>query len=369
MIVIAPDKFKGSLTAAEAAEAIRRGVVSVSANAQCELCPMADGGEGTVDVFLQRGASRKSIRVRGPLGEPVDAAFALQATTAILEMSSASGLGLLQPSQYDPIHADTFGTGQLIEAALNAGAKHIIVGIGGSATNDAGIGMLRALGTRFLDEAGHEIRDSILAYRNLATIDLHGLDSRIARTVIEVAVDVDNPLCGPSGAARTYAAQKGASAKQIDELDATLEHVANVAARAIGRDYSNVAGAGAAGGLGFALVAFLGAKIERGVQIVARECGLDTLLDRATLCMTGEGKIDAQTLHGKTIDGVATLAHERGVPVIAFGGSVEKDAARELENRGVKVVPITPAGTSIETSMQCAATFLQEAAERTFAAA
>src|SRR5579862_3802909 len=319
-VVIAPDKFKGSLTATEAARAIARGVLIGVPRTECALCPMADGGEGTVDVFLERGAVRKVTRVCGPLGAPVDAIFALNGDTAILEMARASGLGLLEPSQYDPIHTDTFGTGELIRAALDVGAKHLIVGIGGSSTNDAGTGMLRALGVRFLDEHGRDIEGGILSYERLGAIDLRDFDSRIRRTVIEVAVDVDNPLCGPDGATFTFAAQKGAASKQLEQLDRTLAHIADVVAQTIVQDYRNAPGAGAAGGLGFALLAFLGAGMEPGVQLIARECGLEELLIGAKLCMTGEGKIDQQTLHGKTVDGVAKMAQERDVPVIAFAG-------------------------------------------------
>ena len=363
-IVIAPDKFKGSLTATEAAQAIRRGVLSAAPDAQCRLCPMADGGEGTVDVFLERGATRKVARVRGPLGTPVDAAFALDNDTAILEMAGASGLGLLERSQYDPAHTDTFGTGQLIEAALDAGARRLIIGIGGSATNDAGTGMLRALGVRFLDKQGVAIDGGILDYERLETIDPSGIDERIAKVAIEVAVDVDNPLCGPNGATRTFAAQKGATPDQIERLDHVLGHIADVADRALSHDYRNAPGAGAAGGLGFALMAFLDAKMQPGVQLIARECGLDKLLTGATLCMTGEGKIDLQTLHGKTVDGVAKLASERGVAVVAFGGAVEKDAAERLAQRGIEVVAIAPPGTPIEESMRSAARFLEAAAKQ-----
>ena len=193
-VVIAPDKFKGSLTATQAARAIQRGVLCTVPDAECVLCPMADGGEGTVDVFLERGAHREVAHVLGPLGTFVDATYAVAQDTAILEMSSASGLDLLAPGDYDPLDADTFGTGQLIRAALDAGTRHMIVGLGGSATNDVGTGMLRALGVRFLDEAGGELRGGMLSYERLASIDLARLDSRLAQSRIEAAVDVDNPL-------------------------------------------------------------------------------------------------------------------------------------------------------------------------------
>ena len=323
---------------------------------------MADGGEGTVDTFVERGARRLSARVSGPRGHPVAAAFALQADTAILEMSSASGLQLLEPSQRDPTRTTTFGTGELILAALDSGARRLIVGIGGSATNDAGTGMLRALGVRFLDGDGRAIAGDVLDYERLASIDRRNLDERLQSTAIEVACDVDNPLCGPTGATRTFAAQKGATPEQIEHLERVLSRVARVAAEAFGRDRSGVPGAGAAGGLGFAFDAFLGGRLERGVDIIARACGLETLLAGAALCLTGEGKIDMQTLHGKTVDGVARLAAAHGVRTIAFGGKVDGDAAAVFTARGVECLPIAPAGTPPEESISQAAEFLERAA-------
>jgi glycerate kinase len=294
---------------------------------------MADGGEGTVAVFLEAGAQPCAMHVRGPLGDPVEAVFALRDDgTAIIEMATASGLVLLPPERYDPLHADTFGTGQLIGAALDAGARRILVGIGGSATNDAGTGMLRSRGVRFLKADGSEIGAGIAEYAALREIDTSRLDSRLGQTSVAVACDVDNPLTGPTGASFTYAAQKGASAQQIELLDRVLAHIADVAARTLGRDLRDVPGAGAAGGLGFALIAFLNARMERGVELIARERNLPHLLDGATLCATGEGRIDAQTLHGKTVLGVAELASLRGVPTVAFGGGVDAATARVLED-------------------------------------
>ncbi len=361
-IVVAPDKFKGSLTASQASRAIAAGAERAAPSAECKLCPMADGGEGTVDTFVERGASRVSARVRGPRGTPVAAAFALQGDAAILEISSASGLQLLEKDQRDPTRTNTFGTGQLILAALDAGASRLIVGIGGSATNDVGIGMLRALGARFLDEGEREIDGDVLDFERLASIDVRGLDERLKSAKIEVACDVDNPLCGPNGATRTFAPQKGATPAQIEQLERVVRHVARVAAATLGRDRSDVPGAGAAGGLGFAFDAFLGARLERGVDIIARACGLDSLLSNASLCLTGEGKIDLQTLHGKTVDGVARLAAKHGVRTIAFGGSVDDDAAAALRKRGVEVVTIAPPGTSTDESIRHAAAFLERAA-------
>ena len=323
---------------------------------------MADGGEGTVNVFLERGAERKVARVRGPRGELVDAVYAGDGETAILEMSSASGLGLLDRAQYDPTQTSTFGTGELIRAALDGGARRIVMGIGGSATNDAGTGMLRALGVRFLDAAGTEIDGGILEFARLDSIDLDRLDPRIAKTAVEVAVNVNNPLCGPDGATNTFAAQKGATPGQIEQLERVLRRIAEISTRTLGRDESDVPGAGAAGGLGFALVAFLGAKLQPGVRLIARESGLDELLDGATLCLTGEGKIDLQTLHGKTVYGVALIAREHKVPAIAFGGTVDPEAKKRLAQIGVEVVGISPAGIPLEESIRSAAALLEAAA-------
>lgn len=362
-MVIAPDKFKGSLSATQAARAIERGVLKARPEARCELCPMADGGEGTVDVFLERGAERKVARVHGPRGALVDAVYAAEGETAILEMSSASGLGLIDRSQYDPTLTSTFGTGELIRAALNGGATRIVMGIGGSATNDAGTGMLRALGVRFLDASGAETGSEILALSRLESIDVSELDARVAKRTIEVAVDVDNPLYGPDGATHTFAAQKGATPEQIEHLEGVLRRIAQISARTLGRDESNVPGAGAAGGLGFALVAFLGAKLLPGVRLIARECGLDDLLEGATLCLTGEGKIDLQTLHGKTVYGVAQIAREHNVPTIAFGGAVDPEAKKRLAQLGIRVAGISPAGMPLEESIRLAATLLETAAQ------
>lgn len=323
---------------------------------------MADGGEGTVDVFLDRGATRKIAHVHGPLGKVVEAVYALNDGTAILEMASASGLGLLERSEYDPMRADTFGTGELIRAALDAGAQRLILGIGGSATSDAGVGMLRALGVRFLDAAGSVLGTSIASYEGLATIDRQGLDPRLTEASIRVAVDVDNPLTGNHGAARTFAPQKGASDQEIVLLDRVAKHIADVVERTLHRDFRDTAGAGAAGGLGFALLAFLGAQLEPGVTLIAQEVHFDDLLHDATLCITGEGKIDEQTLHGKTVSGVGDLARARHVPVIAFGGVVDPAVVERLEQRGITAVQISPEGMPIDEAMRRGAELLEATA-------
>jgi glycerate kinase len=323
---------------------------------------MADGGEGTVDAFLAMGAQRHVVLVSGPTGEPVNAVFATLESTAILEMASASGLTLIPKQRRDPTKTTTYGTGEMIRAALDGGASRMIIGVGGSATDDAGVGMLRALGVRFYDEQGDELDRTIVDFERLHHIDVSGLDGRLEKTGIEVASDVDNPLCGPHGATYTFAAQKGASPSEIEHLERILRRIAVVSEKTLGRDYSEEPGAGAAGGLGFALIAFLGAHLTSGVELVAREAGLDRYLEGARLCLTGEGSIDEQTLHGKTIDGVVGIANEHGVPVIAFGGAVDTKTAAVLEKRGARVVKIAPPGTSKEESIAKAAEFLERAA-------
>jgi glycerate kinase len=363
-VVIAPDKFKGSLTASQAAAAIERGLRRAIPALEVRVIPMADGGEGTVDAFLATGARAERHRVMGPLGESVDAVFALDGSTAIVEMSAASGLELISRDERDALRADSFGTGELLRLALDAGARRIVVGIGGSATNDAGAGMLRALGVRLLDAAGDELPPGGAALPRLARIDLAALDARIAAATIEVAADVDNPLCGPNGASAIFGPQKGAGPEDVRVLDAALGHFADVAARTLGVDRRNEPGAGAAGGMGFALRAFLGATLRAGVDIVADLRGLGAALKMADAAYTGEGSIDGQTLAGKTVAGVARLAHSAGVGrIVAFGGRVEAAAAHALcERYGVVTIAIADPDVPRERAMREAAMLLERAA-------
>jgi glycerate kinase len=302
--------------------------------------------------------------VRGPLGDPIAATFALDGDAAIVEMSAASGLLLIAPERRGALHATTFGTGELIAAALGAGAKRILVGIGGSATNDAGAGMLAALGVRFLDASGTPLRPGGAALAELVTIDMSGLDARLKSVAIDAASDVDNPLCGPNGASAIFGPQKGASPAEVLALDRALAHFADVAAITLGADHRNEAGAGAAGGLGFALRAFLGARLRPGVEIVAELRGLPQALRGANAVFTGEGSIDEQTLAGKTVAGVARLARAAGVSeIVAFGGRVDPDAARALRERdGVTTVALAEEGYTVERAMREAATLLERAA-------
>lgn len=315
---------------------------------------MADGGDGTVDVFLDAGWKRRTASVHDALGRPIEARFALEGTRAVVELASASGLALLAAGERDPWHADTLGTGELIRAALDAGAREIVVGVGGSATNDAGIGMLRALGAR---------TEPTQALHGIRKIDLSGLDSRLAETKLLVASDVDNPLCGPTGASAVFGPQKGASRDDVARLDAALAQTADAMEEELGRDLREEPGAGAAGGAGFALLA-IGAKIRAGVEIVADLCGLLKALDGADLCVTGEGAIDAQTLHGKTIAGVGRYASRAGVPVVALAGAIDAEAETDLWKLGIACMPVAARPMSLEDAMRATETLLSAAAAR-----
>nr|WP_242697898.1 glycerate kinase [Bordetella holmesii] len=323
-IVIAPDSFKESLSAADAARAIERGVKQACPGAHTVLVPMADGGEGTVEAVLAAtGGQARQTRVRDALGRDTLAQWGwLDDATAVIEMASAAGLEGIAAAQRDPLGADTYGVGQLILAALDDGARTLILGLGGSATTDGGSGMLRALGARFLDAQGKEIAPGGAALQTLARIDLDGLDARLASLDVHVACDVDNPLCGPQGAAHVFGPQKGANPQQVAQLDAALGQLATIAHHTLGHDHRDTAGAGAAGGLGFAAHAFLRARFRPGVELVAERGGLAQALQGATLAFTGEGRMDAQTLRGKTPAGVARLAQQAGVPVVALAGSL-----------------------------------------------
>lgn len=323
-IVIAPDSFKESVSAPDAAAAIARGVKAAFPGAHTVCIPMADGGEGTVQAVLAAaGGQARQRTVNDALGHKVDAVWGLlDDGTAIIEMAAAAGLELIPPSKRDPLRASSHGVGELILAALDAGARHIILGLGGSATNDAGAGMLTALGLRLLDKEGRSLPPGGGALGQLASIDARGLDARLADVRIDIASDVDNPLCGPQGASHIFGPQKGATPEQVNALDDMLSHFADVCARQLGSDRRDEAGAGAAGGLGFAAKTFLNAQFRPGVDIVAELGGLAAAMEGATLAFTGEGRMDAQTLRGKTPAGVARIARQAGVPVVALAGSL-----------------------------------------------
>ena len=324
-IVIAPDSFKDSLSAQGVADAIALGLAQVWPDALLVKCPMADGGEGTVESILAAcEGERRRTQVRGPLGATVEAAWGWlpQSHTAIIEMAEASGLQLVPPGQRDACSSSTYGTGELIRAALDEGADRVILAIGGSATNDAGAGAMQALGVVLLDDQGQPLPPGGLALANLSRIDLRDLDPRLAQISFEIAADVDNPLCGSHGASVVFGPQKGATAQQVQALDRALGHFAEHCARALTKDVRDEPGSGAAGGLGFAAKAFLGAQFRTGVDVVAQLTGLAEAVSGADLVITGEGRFDAQTLRGKTPFGVARIARQHGVPVVVIAGTL-----------------------------------------------
>lgn len=327
-IVIAPDSYKESLTAMEVATAIEAGFRQVLPDAEYHKLPMADGGEGTVQSLVD--ATDGSIieqRVTGPLGEQVDGFYGLMGDgkTAIIEMAAASGLHLVTPEQRNPLLTTTFGTGELIKAALDKGVEHIIVGIGGSATNDGGIGMAQALGIKMQDAKGNEIGYGGGELARLAHIDTRSVDPRLAKIKLEVACDVDNPLCGPKGAAHVFGPQKGATPEMVKQLDANLAHYAEIINNQQDRDVKEMAGAGAAGGLGAALLGLLDASLRPGIDIVMDAVNLTDIVADADLVITGEGRIDSQTIHGKTPIGVARTAKKFHTPVIGIAGCLSDD--------------------------------------------
>ena len=336
-VVIAPDKFKGSLPAPDAARAMARGVAAACPGATLDLVPMADGGEGTVEALVAAtGGSFREASVSGPLGTPVVARFGMlgDGRTAVLEMATASGLVLVPSDRRDPLRATTRGTGELLRAAMDLGVTSIVLGIGGSATNDGGAGLAQALGARLLDEEGEELPPGGAALARLHRIDASGLDPRLARTSIRVACDVANPLCGPAGASAVYGPQKGANRETIAQLDAALAHYARIIARDLGRDVAGLPGAGAAGGLGAGLVAFAGGVLTPGIDLVIRAVGLRDRLRGADLCLTGEGALDASSAFGKTAVGVARLARGLGVPCLALAGMIG-DGAEGVLSEGI----------------------------------
>jgi glycerate kinase len=327
-IVIAPDSYKESLSALEVAEEIEAGFREVLPDAEYLKLPMADGGEGTVAAMVaSTGGSLLESDVTGPLGESVKACYGLtgDGKTAIIEMASASGLALVAANLRNPLETTTFGTGELIRAALDAGARHLVIGIGGSATNDGGTGMLQALGVKLLDHDDRQIGFGGGSLANLDRIDISGMDQRLKECNIEAACDVNNPLTGPKGASRIFGPQKGATAEMVAQLDANLSRYAGLINRDLGVQVDSVPGAGAAGGMGAALLAFFGAKLRPGIEIVVETVGLEAIIKDADLVITGEGRIDSQSIHGKTPIGVAAVAKRYGKPVIGIAGSLSHD--------------------------------------------
>jgi len=328
-IVVAPDSFKGSLTAVEVADAIGQGVREIFPEAKIIKIPMADGGDGTVQCLVNAtGGEILKEKVVGPLGDEVWASYGIlgDKKTAVIEMAEASGLTLVPEDKRNPLITTTYGTGQLIKAALDQGCRKMIIGIGGSATNDGGAGMVQALGVKLLDREGKEIGFGGVELKKINQINISNLDNRLSETEVLIASDVTNPLCGPKGASRIYGPQKGATPKVIEELDESLAHFAEIIKRDLHKNVKDMPGAGAAGGLGAGLIAFLDAELKPGIEIIIEIVKLEQAIKDADLVITGEGKIDSQTIYGKAPIGVAKIAKKYNIPVIAVAAIISDDA-------------------------------------------
>lgn len=363
-ILIVPDSFKGSLSSIETAKCIYAGLSTVWPECEASLLPIADGGEGTVDALVAgMGGTYHECMVSDPLGRPVQARFGLLPEgTAVIEMAQASGLPLLSPCERDPLITSTFGTGQMIRAALDLGCRRMIIGIGGSATNDGGAGMAAALGVKLLDKAGTALPAGGAALIGLDRMDISGLDTRIHETEFLIASDVTNPLCGKNGASIVYGPQKGASAEDVTRLDAALNHYGTKLKALFGRDLASMPGAGAAGGLGTGLMAFCGGKIQPGIDIVFQMLHLEEQAAAADLIITGEGRVDATSASGKLLSGIAKLAMRYNKPVVAITGSLGPGWEELLDMGLSAVVPIAEGPATLEYSMAQAPRLITQAA-------
>ncbi len=363
-VLVAPQEFKGSLRGREAAEAMARGLRRALPDTEIDLVPVADGGPGTLDALVEAPAGRLfEADVHDPLGRSRRARWGVlgDGGSAFIEMAEASGLTLLRPEERDPGRASTFGTGELLRAALDAGYRRIVIGVGGSATNDGGAGLAQALGARLLDDRGRELPPGGASLARLARIDAAGLDPRLRDAELIAAADVTNPLCGPDGASILYGPQKGASEAVARELDAALARYAEVVKRDLGVDVAGVPGAGAAGGLAAGLIAFCDAQVRPGFDVVAEAVGLAERVHWADLVVTGEGRLDRQTSFGKAPAGVARLAREAGRPVVAVVGSVlDGEASRPFD----AIFALTPDLTPADEALSRAAELVAQAAEK-----
>ena len=354
--LLAPDSFKESMTAEQACAAMQRGIVKALPDAQFIYVPMADGGEGTVDALVAARNGRKvELDVSGPfIQQKVQSYFGLieNDQTAVIEMALANGIHLIESSQRNPLLTSTLGTGEIIKAALELGVSKIIIGLGGSVTNDAGAGMAQALGVKFLDENGQAVQVGGGQLDQIQSIDLSQLDPRLKSTEIVIASDVNNPLCGENGASHVFAPQKGATSEMVEVLDQNLSHFANLVKQQLNLDIAHVQGTGAAGGLGFGLMAFAGATIRSGVEIVIEETGLSEKIAQADYVFTGEGGIDFQTKFGKTPFGVAQVAKRFNKPVIAFAGYVGKGIEELYDEGFTAIFGIVDGACDLQTALK-----------------
>ncbi|MGN0837612.1 MAG: glycerate kinase [Pyramidobacter sp.] len=366
-ILIAPDSFKGCCTAAQAARYMASGAAAVYPDAEIAELPAADGGEGTVEALSAAlGGTIEHLTVRGPQGSPADSFFGiLPGRRCAIEMAAASGLTLIPRSQLNPLTADSFGTGELIRAGLDAGCRDFIIGIGGSATNDGGAGMARALGVKFTDRDGHSLPPGGAALARLEHIDISGLDPRIRESRFTAACDVTNLLCGPAGASAVYGPQKGATPEMVRILDSALAHYAEAVRRDLGRDILTEKGYGAAGGLGAGLAVFCGAEIRSGINTILDLIGFDRHVKDSSLVITGEGSIDGQSVYGKVPVGIAARTKkQKDIPVAAIVGNMKPDAAK-VYKYGIDVIcPAATGPMSLDESIRRAPELLSGAAER-----
>ena len=328
-VVIAIDSLKGSLSSMEAGMAIKDGILAAKPDAEVIVKPLADGGEGTTDALIEgMNGERIDLTVTGPMHTPVDAYYGYlkDTNTAVMEMASAAGITLVPDSEKNPLLATSYGVGEMINDAIQRGCRNFIIGIGGSVTNDGGIGMLKALGVRFLDENGEDAREGGQALAKVARIDVSGMNPLLKECHIQVACDVNNPLCGENGSTYVYGPQKGVTEDMKKTLDEAMAHFARVTSETLENDYMNTPGAGAAGGLGYAFLAYTGATLTPGIELILDAVGLEEELSGADVVVTGEGRLDFQTAMGKAPVGVARLAKKYNAKVIAFAGSVTKEA-------------------------------------------
>ena len=329
-VVVAIDSLKGSLSSIEAGMAIRDGVLAAKPDAEVIVKPLADGGEGTTDALIEgMNGKRIDLTVTGPMHSPVDAYYGYLADshTAVMEMASAAGITLVPAEEKNPLLATSYGVGEMMNDALQKGCRNFIIGIGGSATNDGGIGMLKALGVHFLDENGEDVGEGGQALAKVTQIDVSGLNPLLKECQIQVACDVNNPLCGENGSTYVYGPQKGVTEDMKKQLDNDMAHFASVTSKTLGNDYRDTPGAGAAGGLGFAFLSYIGAALTPGIELILNAVGLAQELSDADVVITGEGRLDFQTAMGKAPVGVARLAKKYHAKVIAFAGSVTKEAS------------------------------------------
>ncbi|MBQ9414967.1 MAG: glycerate kinase [Clostridia bacterium] len=362
------DSFKGSLTSAKTAALLTRAATRVFGDCECRALPVADGGEGTVDALLQAtGGTKRTLAVHDPLGRPIGASYAvLPKNRAVIEMAAAAGLPLLTATERDPLATSTFGVGELIVDAIEQGFADITVTLGGSATNDGGMGCMRALGVRFLDEAGRELAGVGADLERVATIDSSGLHPRAADARFAVMCDVDSPLCGAQGAAHTFAPQKGASPAVVDRLEAGMCRYREALRRACGTDVSERPGSGAAGGLGAAMMALFDAKQQRGIDAVLDLIDFDRALDGVSLVITGEGRTDSQSCRGKVLSGVGERCKRRGIPAVALSGSLGDGGMAILEHGIASVMTTVSAPQTLDEAMRHAEKAYESAAERMF---